>query len=150
MTSALRTATIATSVPALEASQLFRFYLAGDDETLALRGVSLRVWSGEMVAITGPSGSGKSTLLACLAGLEEPDGGWVRIGGETMSRRPERERSALRARDLGMLFQSGELIEHLVRQPEFVEQIAGSCTVRAPSETQGERDVLGPWCAVGR
>ena len=49
-----------------------------------------------------------------------------------------------------MLFQSGELIEHLVRQPEFVERIAGSCTVRAPSETLGERDVLGPWCAVGR
>ena len=101
MTSALRTATIATSVPALEASQLFRFYLAGDDETLALRGVSLRIWSGEMVAITGPWGSGKSTLLACLAGVDEPDSGWVRIGGETMSRRPERERSALRARDLG-------------------------------------------------
>lgn len=98
---------------ALEAHQLFRFYHAGDDETLALRGVSLSVEEGEMLAITGPSGSGKSTLLACLAGLDEPDGGFVRVAGETMSRRPEAERAALRARHLGMLFQTGNLIEHL-------------------------------------
>ena len=98
---------------ALEAHQLFRFYHAGDDETLALRGVSLSVEEGEMLAITGPSGSGKSTLLACLAGLDEPDGGFVRVAGETMSRRPEAERAALRARHLGMLFQAGNLIEHL-------------------------------------
>ena len=98
---------------ALEAHQLFRFYHAGDDETLALRGVSLSVEEGEMLAITGPSGSGKSTLLACHAGLDEPDGGFVRVAGETMSRRPEAERAALRARHLGMLFQTGNLIEHL-------------------------------------
>ena len=98
---------------ALEAHQLFRFYHAGDDETLALRGVSLSVEEGEMLAITGPSGSGKSTLLACLAGLDEPDGGFVRVAGETMSRRPEAERASLRARHLGMLFQTGNLIEHL-------------------------------------
>ena len=79
---------------ALEAHQLFRFYHAGDDETLALRGVSLSVEEGEMLAITGPSGSGKSTLLACLAGLDEPDGGFVRVAGETMSRRPEAERAS--------------------------------------------------------
>jgi putative ABC transport system ATP-binding protein len=66
----------------LEAERLYRFYHAGDDETLALRGVSLSVAAGELVAITGPSGSGKSTLLNCLAGLDEPDGGQVRIAGE--------------------------------------------------------------------
>ena len=63
--------------PALAATDLYRFYHAGDDETLALRGVSLRLERGEIVAVTGPSGSGKSTLLACLAGLDEPDGGAV-------------------------------------------------------------------------
>jgi putative ABC transport system ATP-binding protein len=98
---------------ALEAKDLYRFYHAGDDETLALRGVSLTVDAGELVAVTGPSGSGKSTLLACLAGLDEPQGGSVRIEGEQLSRRPEQERTRIRARSLGMLFQSTNLIQHL-------------------------------------
>ena len=102
-----------SSIPALEAQDLYRFYHAGDDETLALRGVSLKVQQGEMIAVTGPSGSGKSTLLACLAGLDEPDGGFVRVGGEVLTRRTEAERTALRARSIGVLFQSNNLIEHL-------------------------------------
>jgi len=97
----------------LDARDLYRFYHVGDDETLALRGVSLAVEAGEVVAITGPSGSGKSTLLACLAGLDEPDGGMVRIAGMPMSRRPEQERTRLRSRSIGMLFQSVNLVHHL-------------------------------------
>ncbi|MDQ1461001.1 MAG: putative transport system ATP-binding protein, partial [Actinomycetota bacterium] len=98
---------------ALEARDLYRFYHAGDDETLALRGVSLEVDAGELVAVMGPSGSGKSTLLACLAGLDEPDGGMVRIDGEPLSRRTEETRAALRARSIGVLFQNGNLLDHL-------------------------------------
>jgi putative ABC transport system ATP-binding protein len=97
----------------LEARDLYRFYHAGDDETLALRGVSLSVDSGELIAVTGPSGSGKSTLLACLAGLDEPDGGMVRVDGEPLSRRSEETRSAIRARRIGVLFQSANLLDHL-------------------------------------
>jgi putative ABC transport system ATP-binding protein len=97
----------------LQAESLYRFFHAGDDETLALRGVSVSVPAGELVAITGPSGSGKSTLLSCLAGLDEPDGGQVRVAGERLSRRPEEERARMRARSIGVLYQSANLVGHL-------------------------------------
>ena len=101
------------SHPAMEADSLYRFFHAGDDETLALRGVSMSLDPGEVVAMTGPSGSGKSTLLACLAGLDDPDGGMVRIDGEPLSRRPEEERARLRARKIGVLFQQENLWDHM-------------------------------------
>ena len=97
----------------LEASDLYRFYHAGDDETFALRGVSLTVNTGEILAVVGPSGSGKSTLLACLAGLDEPDGGSVSVAGARITRRPEAQRADLRARWIGVLQQSGNLLDHL-------------------------------------
>jgi putative ABC transport system ATP-binding protein len=97
----------------VQAENLYRFFHAGGEETLALRGVSLDVRPGEMVAVVGPSGSGKSTLLACLAGLDEPDGGTVRVNGSVLTRRPEWERAQLRATHVGVLFQSANLIEHL-------------------------------------
>ncbi|MFF0269859.1 ABC transporter ATP-binding protein [Kribbella sp. NPDC004536] len=93
--------------------ELYRFYRCGDEETPALRGVSLRIARGEVVAVVGPSGSGKSTLLACLAGLDEPDGGAVTLGGERVSHRPEAERARIRSRRLGVLLQSGNLVAHL-------------------------------------
>lgn len=101
------------NAPALEAHDLYRFYHAGEDETLALRGVSLAVQPGEIVAVVGPSGSGKSTLLNCLAGLDEPDGGWVAVAGDRLTRRSEPERARLRARRIGVLLQAGNLLDHL-------------------------------------
>jgi putative ABC transport system ATP-binding protein len=97
----------------LEAQSLYRFFHAGDDETLALRGVSLELEAGEVVAVTGPSGSGKSTLLSCLAGLDEPDGGMVCVAGERLSRRPEEARAHMRARHIGLLYQQVNLVGHL-------------------------------------
>jgi putative ABC transport system ATP-binding protein len=115
-------------VTVLRARELYRFYRAGDEETLALRGVSLAVPGGKLVTVAGPSGSGKSTLLACLAGLDEPDGGSVYIRETRISHRPEHERSALRARHIGTLFQSANLLEHLTvrRNLELVQRIARS------------------------
>ncbi len=97
----------------LEAVDLYRFYHTGDEETLALRGVSLQVEAGEIVVVMGPSGSGKSTLMACLAGLDVPDGGYVALQGNRLSRRPEAERAAIRAESIGILLQSGNLFEQL-------------------------------------
>jgi putative ABC transport system ATP-binding protein len=97
----------------LEAFDLYRFFHTGEDETLALRGVSLHVDAGEMVVVMGPSGSGKSTLLSCLVGLDEPDGGHVELLGKRLTRRPEGERAAMRAAEIGILLQSRNLFEHL-------------------------------------
>lgn len=97
----------------LEAFDLYRFFHTRESETLALRGVNLRLDAGEMVALVGPSGSGKSTLLACLAGLDEPDGGHVELLGERLTRLPEAERARRRAVSIGILMQSGNLFPTL-------------------------------------
>jgi putative ABC transport system ATP-binding protein len=102
-----------TAEAVLTARELYRFHRAGDEETLALRGVTLAVASGETIAVVGPSGAGKSTLLACLAGLDEPSGGEVRVHGVRISHRPETERSRLRAEHIGVLLQSRNLVPHL-------------------------------------
>ena len=98
---------------ALEAFDIYRFFHTRESETLALRGVSLRLNEGEMVALVGPSGSGKSTLLACLAGLDEPDGGHVELLGERFTRCSEAERARRRAAGIGILMQSQNLFPSL-------------------------------------
>jgi putative ABC transport system ATP-binding protein len=115
------------AVTTLSARELYRFYRAGEEETLALRGVSIAVPAGQLVTVAGPSGSGKSTLLACLAGLDEPDGGSVYVHETRISHRPEQERSSLRAQHIGMLFQSANLLEHLTvrRNIELAQLIRG-------------------------
>ncbi len=100
-------------MPVIEAFDLYRFYHAREEETLALRGVSIHVERSEIVVVMGASGSGKSTLLACLAGLDEPDGGYVELRGKRLTRRSEVERARMRAAEIGILLQSGNLFEYL-------------------------------------
>ena len=133
---------------ALQASDLYRFYRSEEDEVLALRGVSLSVSSGEMVAVVGPSGSGKSTLLACLAGLDEPSGGVVRIGGRRLSHRPEAERAAVRAAGIGTVFQAGNLFDHLTvaQNVAFAQSLVPRRAARArrgPTTTDSLIEQLG-------
>lgn len=97
----------------LEAFDLYRFFHTPESETLALRGVSLRLNDRELVALVGPSGSGKSTLLACLSGLDEPDGGYVELLGERLTRRAEAERARRRGANIGILMQSRNLFPSL-------------------------------------
>jgi putative ABC transport system ATP-binding protein len=113
--------------PVIAAVELYRFYHVGDAEVRALRGVSLTLAKGELVAVVGPSGCGKSTLINCLTGLDEPDGGHVVVAGERMTRRPEAWRARLRARQIGILQQSSNLFDHLtVRENiELQARLAG-------------------------
>jgi len=129
-------------MPVLEATELYRFFHTGDDEVVALRGVGITLDAGEFTALRGPSGSGKSTLLACLAGIDEPDGGTVLVLGERMTRRPEPERARLRARHLGMLMQSGNLFEHLTVWGNIRLQMQISGRDR-PDEVDGLLSSLG-------
>lgn len=81
--------------------------------TPALRGVTLDVAAGEIVAITGPSGCGKTTLLHCLAGILRPDAGEVHYGEHRIDTWSETARSRLRRTEFGVLFQFGQLVAEL-------------------------------------
>jgi putative ABC transport system ATP-binding protein len=79
----------------------------------SLRGVSLTVNSGELVAVAGPSGSGKTTLLNLAAGLDRPSSGSVRITGHPVEKLRDRQLSGVRAHRLGVVFQQFVLLERL-------------------------------------
>ncbi|WP_409472079.1 ABC transporter ATP-binding protein [Streptomyces sp. HC307] len=96
-------------VPLLAARDLTKAH----GRTEALRGVSVELQAGEILAVTGASGSGKSTLLHCLAGIVRPDGGSVSYGEERIDRLPERRLSELRRTEFGVVFQFGQLIPEL-------------------------------------
>ncbi|HLU44022.1 MAG TPA: ABC transporter ATP-binding protein [Natronosporangium sp.] len=81
--------------------------------TQALIGATVRIRAGEVVAVMGPSGSGKSTLLHCLAGIVRADSGQVRYAGRDLTTMSDAERSALRRRDFGFVFQFGQLVPEL-------------------------------------
>jgi putative ABC transport system ATP-binding protein len=85
-------------------------------ETPALRGVSLSVERGEVLAVMGPSGSGKSTLLYCLAGILSPDAGVVCFDGQRLGDLREKDRSRLRRDRFGFVFQFGQLVPELTAE----------------------------------
>jgi putative ABC transport system ATP-binding protein len=85
-------------------------------QTPALRGATIAVRQGEIVAVMGPSGSGKSTLLHCLAGILVPDAGEVWFGGQRLDTLGENRRSELRRDRFGFVFQSGQLVPELTAE----------------------------------
>jgi putative ABC transport system ATP-binding protein len=113
--------------------------------TPALRGASLTVRQGEIVAVMGPSGSGKSTLLHCLAGILVPDQGEVWFAQQRLDALGDDRRSALRRDRFGFVFQSGQLVPELTAEENVALPLLLSGTRRGPAMTAARKwfPVLG-------
>ncbi len=92
---------------------LFKFYGKGDEKDSVLRGVDCEVEKGRFACIMGPSGSGKSTLLHLISGLDEPSAGHVELAGQNIGRLGMTERTLLRRRTVGYVFQFFNLLPNL-------------------------------------
>jgi putative ABC transport system ATP-binding protein len=97
----------------MELANVSRTYGQGEAKVFALRNVSLRVLSGEFVSIVGPSGSGKSTMLGLLGCLDVPTSGTITVCGKEITALGDAERTAVRGRTIGFVFQQFHLIPHL-------------------------------------
>ena len=97
------------SFGALEYSDVFKIFRSGPAETVALRGLDLRIEERELVALLGPSGSGKSTALHLAAGLDEPSAGDVVAFGRSLARLDDSHLAEYRAREIAIVFQSTNL-----------------------------------------
>ncbi len=94
----------------VQADGVVKTYDTGKVEVRALRGVSLSVRRGEMVAIMGPSGCGKTTLLNCLSGLDSIDSGLILVDGTDINRLSDNQKTEYRARSMGFVFQFYNLL----------------------------------------
>ncbi len=111
----------------IQVENVRKVYRIGKVEVPAVRGVSFTVEKGEFVAVVGPSGSGKSTLFYMLGGLTRADGGRVVIDGDDFSQLSDAERTRMRKRKIGFVFQKFNLLPTLTARLniEIAQDIAG-------------------------
>lgn len=99
-----------TSEHIIEIDSVVKTYASGNQQVRALKGVSLQVARGEMVAIMGPSGCGKTTLLNCASGLDVVDAGTIKIAGMNLAELSDKTRTTFRAKNMGFVFQTYNLL----------------------------------------
>src|SRR5436190_23255881 len=112
----------------IEAVDLTKTYRVGKVEVPALRGISFSVQKGEFVSVVGPSGSGKSTLFYLLGGLTRADGGSVVLDGDDLATLSDAERTRMRKRKIGFVFQKFNLLPTLDAHSniEIAREISGN------------------------
>jgi putative ABC transport system ATP-binding protein len=104
----------------VQGCDVWRRYGSGDNAVDAVRGVSLTVAAGELVAVMGPSGSGKSTLMHMLAGLDRPTSGEITIAGTAISRLGDNALTKLRRSQIGFVFQFFNLLPMLTAEENIL------------------------------
>ena len=131
--------------PIVVAEQIHKTFRNGEIEVHALRGVDLTIETGEMVAIMGPSGCGKTTLLNTLSGLDSFDGGQVTIEGTSLADMNDRRRTDYRARRMGFVFQSFNLLPVIsaVENVEMPLLVSGVRPARARTRALESLDSVG-------
>jgi len=129
----------------VEARELSKTYRMGRLEVPALRGVSLRIERGEIVAIVGPSGCGKTTLLHCLSGLEDFEHGEVLLEGQSLARLSDGQKADHRARRMGFVFQSYNLLPVLnaLENVELPLLLSGRSAAEARRRAMRALEVVG-------
>ncbi len=118
---------------ALACEGLWKIYEMGDEKVQAVRGIDLSINQGEMVAIMGPSGCGKTTLLNILSGIDDPSAGQVTVAGKPLFGISDDERTNLRGREMGFIFQKFHLLEvmNAVENVEIPLLLLGNDAVNA-------------------
>ena len=96
---------------ALSCSGLWKVYEMGDERVQAIRGIDLEIYKGEMVAVMGPSGCGNTTLLNIISGIDEPSAGQVFIAQKPLFGIPDDDRTDIRAKEMGFIFQKFHLLD---------------------------------------
>jgi putative ABC transport system ATP-binding protein len=131
--------------PVVEARDLYKTYVLGRVRVPALRGISMTIAQGDVVAIVGPSGCGKTTLLHCLSGLESFDSGEVVLEGLSLSALSDGQKADHRARRIGFVFQSYNLLPVLnaLENVELPLLLGGRSSAEARQRALRALEVVG-------
>ena len=129
----------------MQANELWKLYPSGESTIQAVRGVSLQINEGEVIAIMGPSGCGKTTLLNVLSGIDEPTSGGVMLEGKPLFGISDDERSRMRAENLGFIFQDFNLLPVL----SAVENVELPLLMIGKPAAEARKTALDALAAVG-